>query len=70
MVMTKTLFFTYFLLDQFQTLCASSIWSTTKLNSFRGRSAFMVEICEPRGQILKLTKLCHVVPHMKALDEC
>jgi hypothetical protein len=72
MIMTKTLFFKYFWLDQLQPWCASSIWSTTSLISFGGRSAviFMVSAevknCVPRG----LKKTYILVPHMKALDEC
>jgi hypothetical protein len=75
-ILMETLFFEYFYLDQLQTLCESSIWSTTQLICFEGRSILTfivnarVENGVPRGQILKSKELYHVLTHMKTLDEC
>jgi hypothetical protein len=74
-ILIKTLFFEYFLLDQLQTVCDSSTWFATQLISFQDQSrmTFMVSVRVkngvPRGQILKLQKPHRVVSQMKALDE-
>jgi hypothetical protein len=63
----------YFLRDQLQTWCESSTWSTTQLISFGGRMAVIfMENYQPQGQTLKSMEPyhVHVVPHMKALNEC
>jgi hypothetical protein len=74
-ILIKTLFFEYFLLDQLQTWCESSTWSATQLISFEGRSQMTLMVSArvktgvPRGQIFKLQKPYRVVYQMKALDE-
>jgi hypothetical protein len=74
-ILTKTLFFEYFLLDQLQTWCESSTWSATQVISFDGRLPMTLIVSTrvkngiPRGQILKLQKPYLVVSRMKALDK-
>jgi hypothetical protein len=74
-ILRKTLFFEYFLLDQLQAWCESSTWSATQLISFEGRLTLIfmvsarVENGVHEGQILKSKELYRVVAQMKALDE-